>query len=438
MTRPKLLERLALHRPELRAWALYDWANSALFTVVITAVFPVFYAKVLAADLDPDLRRSTFGWATTFSLLVAAVLSPLLGALADYARIKKKLFGAFVALGVLSTAGLFFLRPGDWELGRVLFGLANVGAAGSFVFYDALLSHVAREDELDQLSTTGYAVGYLGGGLCLALAVFMIQQPALFGLDGEDETLPARTGFLVAALWWALFSIPVFVRVSEPPGALEADERRGLNPVRVAFTRLSETLRELRRWRAAFLMMVAFLVYNDGIGTVIRMAALFGEQNGIPTDTMRLAILVVQFVGIPCAILFGRLAARIGAKAAVLVALGVYVVIAVVAHGMNTEREFWIMAVLVGTVQGGAQALSRSLFSSLVPKHKSAEFFGLFSTLEKFAGVVGPAVFSASASSGAAILALIGFFVVGGAILACVNVQQGQALAREAERELHS
>ena len=438
MTRPRMLERLALHRPELRAWAMYDWANSALFTVVISAVFPVFYSKVLAAGLDADARRSTFGWATTFSLLVAAVISPLLGALADYARIKKKLFGAFVALGVLSTAGLFFLRPGDWERGRVLFGLANIGAAGSFVFYDSLLSHVARDDELDQLSSTAYAVGYLGGGLCLALCVWMIQQPALFGLATDDKTLPVRVGFLVTALWWAGFSIPFFLRVSEPAVALEADEQRGMNPVRVAFTRLAETLRELRRWRAAFLMMIAFLVYNDGIGTVIRMATLFGEQNGIKSDTMLLAILVVQFVGIPCAILFGRLAARIGAKLAILVALCVYVGIAIVAYGMNTEREFWIMAVLVGTVQGGAQALSRSLFSSLVPKHKSAEFFGLFSTLEKFAGVIGPAVFSASASSGAAILSLIGFFAVGGAILACVDVKQGQTLAREAERALHS
>ncbi len=438
MQRRSWLERLALHRPELRAWALYDWANSALFTVVITAVFPVFYSKVLAEGLDADARRSTFGWATTVSLLVAAVISPLLGALADFARVKKKLFGAFLVLGVLSTAALFFLRPGDWQLGRVLFGLANIGAAGSFVFYDALLSHVAREDEMDQLSSSAYAVGYLGGGLCLALCVWMIQQPALFGLAGADKTLPARMGFLVTALWWAAFSVPFFLRVSEPPPALEADEERGMNPLRVAFTRLSETLRELRRWRAAFLMMVAFLVYNDGIGTVIRMATLFGEQNGISSDTMLLAILVVQFVGIPCAILFGRLATRVGAKAAILCALAVYVGIAVVAYGMNTEREFWIMAVLVGTVQGGAQALSRSLFASLVPKHKSAEFFGLFSTLEKFAGVIGPAVFSASASSGAAILSLIGFFAVGGAILACVDVRGGQALAREAERALHS
>src|SRR5689334_20325918 len=230
MTRTRTLERLALQRPELRAWALYDWANSALFTVVITAVFPVFYARVLAGDLDADARRSTFGWATTASLLVAAVISPLLGALADFARVKKKLFGAFLALGVAATAGMWFLRPGDWTAGCVLFGLANIGAAGSFVFYDSLLSHVAREDEMDQLSTTGYAVGYLGGGLCLALCVWMIRQPALFGLAGADPTLPTRAGFLLVALWWALFSIPFFRRVSEPELALEADEQRGMSP----------------------------------------------------------------------------------------------------------------------------------------------------------------------------------------------------------------
>lgn len=440
--RSSFLEKLALHRPELRAWALYDWANSAMFTVVVTAVFPIFYRQVAAVGLDDDAKRSTFGWATTASLLVAALLSPLLGAIADYARLKKKLFGVFLALGVVSTALMFWIGEGDWRFAAWLFGLANIGAAASFVFYDALLSSVARRDEVDRLSTTAYAVGYLGGGLCLALCLAPILWPATFGfasgdgLSADDASLSTRVGFLIVAVWWLLFSIPFFRRVKEPELALEPDEARGLNPVRVAFTRLGETFRELRGYKDAFLFMLAFLIFNDGIGTIIRMAALFGDERDIDRETMIGAILLVQFVGIPFAVLFGKLAGWIGAKRSILVALAAYVGITLLAYRMDTVEEFLAMAACVGMVQGGAQALSRSLFSTLVPKHKSGEFFGLFSTLEKFAGVLGPLVFSLAATSGAAILSLLAFFVVGGALLCFVDVERGRRKAAEAERGL--
>ncbi|MBK7877441.1 MAG: MFS transporter [Planctomycetes bacterium] len=440
----RFLEKLALHRPELRAWALYDWANSAMFTVIVTAVFPIFYRQVAAVGLDDEAKRATFGWATTASLLFAALLSPLLGAVADCARLKKKLFGVFLAVGVGSTALMFCIGEGDWRLAAWLFGLANIGAAGGFVFYDALLSSVARSDEVDRLSTTAYAVGYLGGGLCLALCLAPILWPATFGFaSGPDAgadaaSLPTRVGFLVVAAWWVVFSIPFFRHVKEPALALETDERRGENPVRVAFTRLGETFRELRSYKDAFLFMLAFLIFNDGIGTIIRMAALFGDERNIDRETMIGAILLVQFVGIPFAVLFGKLAGWIGAKRSILVALVAYVGITLLAYRMDTVGEFLVMAVCVGMVQGGAQALSRSLFSTLVPKHKSGEFFGLFSTLEKFAGVLGPLVFSLATTSGAAILSLLAFFVVGGALLCFVDVEAGRKKAAEADAGLVS
>ncbi len=441
-TRPGLLERLALHRPELRAWALYDWANSAVFTVVITAVFPIFFADVAAQGFDADTTRRVYGWATTLSLLVAAFLAPVLGAIADYARVKKAFFAAFLALGVLGTAGMFWIGPGDWRLACWLFGAVNLGAAGSFVFYDAMLSTVAREDEMDRLSTTGYAVGYLGGGLCLGLVLLLVSQPAWFGIviapdaDAAARSLPARIGFLVVALWWIGFTIPYFRRVPEPPLALEHDEERGQNPVRIAFQRLGETFRALRTYKQAFLFLVAFLAFNDGIGTVIRMAAILGEERAIPRGVMMLCILLVQFLGIFFAVVFGRVAGAIGPKKAILIALGVYVVICVLGYRLATPGEFIAIAVLVAMVQGGAQALSRSLFASLVPRHKSGEFFGLFSTLEKFSGVLGPLVFSLAPSTGSAILSTIAFFVLGGALLLFVDVEAGRRAAREAERRL--
>jgi UMF1 family MFS transporter len=266
-----------------------------------------------------------FGWATTASLLVAALLSPVLGAIADYARVKKRLFAVFFGIGVLANAGLFWVDAGDWRLACWLFGLVNLGAAGSFVFYDAMLSTVARDDEMDRLSTTAYAVGYLGGGLCLAFVLLLVQDPQWFGLGPREAAgnLPARIGFLVVAVWWLVFTIPFFRRVPEPPLSLERDERAGENPARVAVQRLGETFGALRQYKHAFLFLLAFLAFNDGIGTVIRMATLLGKQRSVPEIVMMVCILLVQFVGIPFALLFGRLAGAIGPKRAILIALAV-------------------------------------------------------------------------------------------------------------------
>jgi UMF1 family MFS transporter len=430
--KPPLLERLALHRPELRAWAMYDWANSAMWTVVITAVFPVFYASVPAAGLGQDAVRRQFSLITTVCMAVAALLGPILGAVADYARMKKRLFGVFFGLGVATTGALYFVHQGQWILAAVLFGLANVGIASSCVFYDAMLPHIARADEADRLSTTGFAAGYLGGGLCLALCVALIRWDVPLGIHGPDG-LSARVGFVVVAVWWLVFTLPFLFRVPEPPVALEADEQRGQNAVRVAFTRIGETLRELKHYRQAFLLLVAFLLYSDGIGTINRMAALFATALKIPGDLTILCILLVQFVGVPFAILFGRLADRIGAKRGILVALCGYIVVCVWASRITETWEFVGICLMVGMVQGGAQALSRSLFSTLIPKHKSGEFFGLFSTLDKFAGILGPLVFGLAPTVHAAVLWVVGFFVVGAAILCLVDVDAGRRAATEAD-----
>ena len=439
VSRPPLAERLGLHRPELRAWAMYDWANSAFMTTIVAAVFPIYFANVAAAELPPETATFRYSVATTIALVIVAVISPLLGALADYGGLKKRLLLAFQSLAIMATGLMVFILKGDWVLALVLFAIGNIGAAGAFTFYDSLLPHIARHDELDRVSTAGYALGYVGGGLLLVLNLLWIQQPQWFGIaDAEAAT---RLSFLSVAVWWAVFSLPLFRRVPEPARQIQADERLGENLLVAAFGRLGETFRELARYRQALLMLIAFLLYNDGIATIIRMASLYGAQLGIGEEHLILALLLVQFVGIPCAFLFGRLAGRIGAKPAVFLALGVYTGVSVLGYYMTTALHFYLLALLVGAVQGGSQALSRSLFAAMIPRHKSSEFFGFFGVFEKFAGILGPLLFAAAVgqtgSSRAAILSIIVFFAAGALVLTLVNVPEGERAAREAEREAH-
>jgi MFS transporter, UMF1 family len=434
------LASLGLNRPELRAWAMYDWANSAMVCTIITAVFPIYYSQVACAAVDPKVASGRLALATTIGMIVIAVLSPILGAYADHTAQKKRLLGIFLAIGLTAVAAMFFIHTGDWMLASILFILANIGANGSFVFYDALLPHIARDDEIDRVSTAGYALGYVGGGVLLALNLAWIQKPEWFGLpSGEglteaQATLPARLAFVSVAVWWLVFSIPLFRRVPEPSLGADADRWADEHPVRATLLRLKETGRDLRRCRQGFLMLLAFLIYNDGIGTIIRMATIYGAELKIDPSAMIASILIVQFVGIPFSFLFGSLAGKLGVKRSIMLGLGVYTLICVVGYFMKTERDFLILAVLVGTVQGGTQALSRSLFASLIPRSKSGEFFGFFAVVEKFAGIFGPALFYAinmlSGSSRGAILGVIGFFVVGGLLLALVDVEEGQREAR--------
>jgi UMF1 family MFS transporter len=437
---------MGLGRPELRAWAMYDWAASSVQTTIMVAVFPIYFVKVAGAGIAESGATQRLATINSIALLIIALASPLLGAISDYRAAKKRFTAIFMGLGVVACCGLFLVGPGDLDLASWLFIAIMAGVAGSYVFYEALLPHIAAPGEIDRVSAAGYAVGYLGGGVLLAFNLAWIQMPTLFGLPSGDgltqseATLPARLAFLSVAFWWALFSIPLFRKVPEPPVRIEPDERPGESPLRVAFVRLAETFRELRSYRQAFLMLLAFLIYNDGIQTIIKMATAYGTEIGIGQSALIGAILLVQFVGIPCTFLFGTVAGRIGAKRALFLGLLAYTVISILGYYMTTAAHFYVLAGLVGVVQGGTQALSRSLFASMIPQHKSGEFFGFFSIFEKFAGIFGPLIFAGTiavtGSSRNAILSVIGFFAVGAALLALVNVQEGQRVAREVEAEL--
>jgi UMF1 family MFS transporter len=430
----RILERLGLHRRELRAWAMYDWANSAFWTTVIVAVFPPFFSDYAAAGLTPAEATARFAWSTTFAVTLVAILGPILGAVADYRAMKKKLLAVFMAVGVTATLLMATIDRGNWTYAALLFVIANIGVAASQVFYDSLLPHIAAPDELDRVSTSGFALGFLGGGLLLLVNLAWILSPATFGLP--DTVAAIKLSFASVAFWWLIFSIPLMRRVPEPPRALEQDETGSENSIRAALVRVWDTFHELRGYRQAFLMLVAFLLYNDGIQTIIRMASIYGTEIGIDRNAQIAAFVVVQFTGIPCSFGFGWLAGRIGAKRALYLSLTVYIGISILGYFMTTTWHFFALAFLVGMVQGGSQALSRSLFARMIPKHKSSEYFGFFSVFEKFAGIFGPALFAASVtlfgSSRAAILSVIVFFIVGAAVLTRVNVAEGEARAVQA------
>jgi UMF1 family MFS transporter len=429
-----LLERLGLHRPELRAWAMYDWANSAFFATIIP-IFPIYFTTVAAADLPKEKASGHFGLATTVAMVIAAVISPVLGAIADYSAKKKKMLAVTMLIGVAATAALALVGYGQWRLGALLFVVGNLGIMASFVFYESFLPHIASEDEVDRVSAGGYALGYLGGGLLLALNLLWIQKPGWFGL--RDAASATRVSFLSTALWWLVFSIPLFRKVKEPPRVIEPDEAARGSPLRAGFARVGETLRELRRYRDAFLLLLAFLLYNDGIQTIIRMGTAYGTEIGLAEGSLIAAVLMGQFVAVPFAFIFGSLAARLGPKRTLYIPIVVYVVLTLIAYNMRTVPEFFLVVFLVATVQGGSQAISRSLFSTMIPRFKSAEFFGFWGVFDKFAGVFGPAIFTVivwtTGSGRQAILALIAFFVAGGVLLAFVDVANGRKVAREAE-----
>jgi len=418
----------------VRAWCLYDWANSAFATTVMAAMYPPFFRSLAtAAGVSEPRATAYWGYTAALALLLVSLGAPVLGAIADFTGARKRFLGLFVGTGVAATAACTLNGDDTWLLAAALFVTANIGYAGANAFYESLLPSLAGPDELDRISARGYAFGYLGGGILLVINSMWVLRPNLFGMPGTGFAV--RASFLSVALWWGLFSVPLFRRVPEPP----ADRIPGMttNPVVAGFGRLASTIRDIRRYRQLMLFLVAFWIYNDGISTIIKMATAYGDEIGIDLGHMIVALVITQFVGFPCAILFGGMASRIGAKRSILIGLTVYAFICVLGFFMTSPLHFYLLAVMVGTVQGGTQALSRSLFASMVPRHKAAEFFGFFGASGKFAGIFGPLLFGVvsqlTGQSRLSIIALVAFFVLGALVLLRVDERAGVTAAREIE-----
>jgi len=408
--------RSVLRRRPVIAWAFYDWANSAFATTVMAGFFPVFFKQYWNAGVEVTESTFRLGLTNGVAALVIALLAPVLGAIADRSSSRIRMLMTVTVLGCAATAGLALVGQGHWLAASALYLTASLGFWGGIVFNDSLLLHVAEPEEYDLVSGYGYALGYLGGGLLFALNVLMTMRPQMFGLADASEAV--RVSFVMVAAWWFLFALPCAFVVRERKSAPSVPPSEA---VRQGLRQLAGTLRELRRYRHVVLFLAAYWLYIDGVNTVIKMAVDYGLSLGFDSSNLVAALLLTQFVAFPAALAFGWLGRRIGPRRGIFLALSVYVGATIYAYFIDGVRDFFVLAVVVGLVQGGIQSLSRSYFGRLVPEGKSSEFFGFYNMMGKFAAVLGPLltgiVARVSGDPRLSILSIVLLFIAGGALL---------------------
>ena len=414
------------------SWAFYDWANSAFATTVMAGFFPVFFKNYWNMGVEATTITFRLGLANSVASLIVVALAPVLGAIGDRGGARKRFLLFFASMGVVMTGSLFFVAQGAWQIAVLIYILGILGFSGGNIFNDSLLISVAPAGKEDMVSALGFSLGYLGGGLLFAINVLMTLKPGLFGLP--DASAAVRLSFLSVAVWWAVFSLPMMFWVKEP----RTDDRAsGWAMVSGGFSQLKKTFAEIRKLRVVFLFLIAYWLYIDGVDTIIRMAVDYGMSLGFPENSLIVALLITQFVGFPAAILFGKLGEKLGTKNGILLGIVVYVGVTIWGRFMDNVAEFYMLAVAIGLVQGGVQALSRSLYSRLIPSNKAAEFFGFYNMLGKFAAVIGPILMGAvgvlTGNPRHAILSILILFLGGGIILYFVDENEGMRIARELE-----
>jgi MFS transporter, UMF1 family len=374
-------------RKAIWGWALYDWANSAFATTVMAGFFPAFFKNFWSQGIDVNLTTARLGLGYALAGLIMAVLAPIIGAIADRGARRKRFLIILSGLGVVATAALALVPQGAWPAALLVYGAAAIGFSGAMALYDALLPHVAPSGRLDQVSSLGYAMGYLGGGLLFLLNVIMVLKPHLFGL--ADNIQAVRLSFVSVALWWGGFGVWSFIWMpDEPPGRrapLWVHAREG-------FRQLGLTFGQVRRYKPALIFLLAYWCYIDGVDTIIKMAVDYGISLGLQFQDLIAALLITQFIGFPAALLFGFLGQRWGVRRSIYLALAIYMAVTVYGAMLQKAIEFYVLAGVIGLVQGGIQALSRSYYARLIPSGQSAEFFGFYNMMGKFAAIMGPAL----------------------------------------------
>jgi UMF1 family MFS transporter len=418
-------------------WAFYDWANSAFATTIMAGFFPLFFKEFWSSGVDATVSTARLGLANSVAGTTVALLAPVLGAIADKGTSRKKFLIFFACIGMVMTSSLYMVSEGNWPHAVLLYIFAIIGFSGGNVFYDSLITGIASENKLDLVSSLGFALGYLGGGTLFALNVWMTLKPEVFGFTGAQEAV--KISFLSVGIWWAVFSIPLILFVREPENA---NAVKGMNVVKAGLAQLKKTFIEIRHLKTIFLFLFAYWLYIDGVDTIIVMAIDYGISIGLKSNDLIVALLITQFVGFPCAILFGYLGSRIGAKRAIFLAIAVYLFVSVWGAFMQSRDEFYILAVTVGLVQGGIQALSRSFYAKIIPVEKSAEYFGFYNMIGKFATVLGPVFmggigllvrsmgYSSNIASRVSISSISLFFIIGGILLYFVNEHRGREEAK--------
>ena len=407
-------------RKAVYAWALYDWANSAFTTTVMAGFFPVFYKQYWAGSVDTTTSTFQLGLGNSLSSLIIVILAPFLGAVADFSRRRKQFLAVFAIFGASATALLYSAGQGDWAAALMLYIAATIGFMGANIFYDALLVFVSDNTNRDRVSALGYALGYLGGGLLFAVNVAMTLSPEAFGLANATEAI--KISFLTVSVWWLIFSIPLWRYVPEGSGRESLPLRIAL---RTGWHNLLQTLRRIRRLKPVVLFLLAYWLYIDGVDTIVRMAVDYGLAIGLQHTDLITALLITQFVGFPAALAFGHIGQRWGTRRGIFLGIGVYIAAVIGAAMITTARDFYILAAIIGLVQGGVQSLSRSYYADLIPPQHCAEFFGFYNMMGKTATLLGPLLVGVVAmttdSHRAGLLAIIVLFLGGAWILTKVE-----------------
>ncbi|MFA9456791.1 MFS transporter [Halalkalibacter sp. AB-rgal2] len=398
------------------SWMFYDWASNAFSVIITTAVFPIFYkAQATLAGIDGADSTAYLGYTIAIFTFILAIIGPILGTIADYEGYKKRFFISFLLLGLVSTFSLVFVPEGEWLLLLVFYTLASLGSTGANLFYDAFLVDVTENKRMNKVSARGFGYGYIGGAIPFVLSIVVILM-AQQGIIPISSTTASKIAFLIACIWWAFFAIPLLKNVKQIH-AIKRDKK----PIRTSFLRLKETITHISQYKYISIFLIAYFFYIDGVGTIISMATAYGTDVGVDSTVLLIVLFVTQIVAAPFALLYGKLADRFSAKLMLNVGIVIYIIVCVYGYFLKTALDFWILAMLVATSQGGMQALSRSYFAKMVPKHKSNEFFGFYNIFGKFASVTGPLLVGVTAQvtgkSNAGVLSLIVLFIIGAIVL---------------------
>jgi len=404
---------------EENSWIFYDWANSAYSIIITTAVFPLYY-KAVATDAGVSMSNSTayLGYTVAIATFILALIGPLLGTIADYEGLKKKFFLFFFLMGTASTLSLAFVPNGNWLWLLIIYTITAVGFHGANIFYDAFLVDVTPEERMNKISARGFGLGYIGSTIpfIISIAIILLADKEIIPLATPTAS---RIAFVITAIWWFVFTIPMVINVHQIHGI-----KREPNMLASSFRRLGGTFKEIRKYRTVFLFLLAYFFYIDGVGTIISMSTAYGSDLGISATNLLIILFVTQVVAAPFAILYGKLAQKFTGKKMLYVGIVVYIIVCIYAFFMKTTMDFWVLAMLVATSQGGIQALSRSYFARLVPKEKSNEFFGFYNIFGKFASVMGPLLVGVTAqltgSSAYGVFSLVILFIIGITILSRV------------------